>query len=167
MFYSVQQAADVVGVNKSTVLRAIQAGKVPATRNERDEWLIETAELRRVYATAAAGNRKVKRHGNTQPSELAEGNRRAALWSELKISLLRYALALLSAKKYGCTTTMLSARGVKIETLDELIADGLATANAERAGSGAIEIKRVKITEAGRRALRAEMRDIVPLLQSA
>ena len=81
---------------------------------------------------------------------------------------MRYALALLSPKKYGCTTTMLSARGVKIETIDELIADGLATANTERVGSGAIEIKRVKITEAGRRALqRAEMRDIVPSLQSA
>jgi len=163
MFYSLQQAADVVGVNKSTVLRAIQAGKVPATRDERDQWLIEPAELRRVYPPAAASNRKVKRHGNTHQSERAEANRRAALWSELKISLLRYALALLiiSAKKYGCTTTMLSARGVKIETIDELIADGLATANTERAGSGAIEIKRVKITEAGRRALqRAEMRDI-------
>ena len=46
MFYSLQQAADVVGVNKSTVLRAIQAGKVPATRNKRDQWLIEPAELR-------------------------------------------------------------------------------------------------------------------------
>ena len=167
MFYSLQQAADVVGVNKSNVLRAIQAGKVPATRNKRDQWLIEPAE-RRVYPPAAAGDRKVKRHGNTHRSERAGANRHAALWSELKISLLRYALALLSPKKYGCTTTMLSARGVKIETIDELIADGLATANTERVGSGAIEIKRVKITEVGRRALqRAEMRDIVPSLQSA
>jgi len=168
MFYSLQQAADVVGVNKSTVLRAIQAGKVPATRNKRDQWLIEPAELRRVYPPAAAGDHKVKRHGNARQSELAEANQRAALWSELKVSSLRYALALLSPKKYGCTTTMLSARGVKIQMISELIADGLATASTERLGNGAIEIRRVKITEVGRRALqRAEMRDIVPSLQSA
>ena len=96
MFYSLQQAADVVGVNKSTVLRAIQAGKVPATRNTRDQWLIEPAELRRVYPPAAAGDRKVQRRGNAHQSELAEANQRAALWSELKVSSLRYALALLS-----------------------------------------------------------------------
>ena len=115
MFYSLQQAADVVGVNKSTVLRAIQAGKVPATRNKRDQWLIEPAELRRVYPPAAAGDRKVQRRGNAHQSELGEANQRASLWSELKVSSLRYALALLSPKKYGCTTMMLSARGVKIE----------------------------------------------------
>jgi excisionase family DNA binding protein len=68
MFYSLQQAADVVDVNKSTVLRAIQAGKVPATRNKRDQWLIEPAELRRAYPPAAAGNRKVKRYGATRTS---------------------------------------------------------------------------------------------------
>jgi excisionase family DNA binding protein len=151
MFYSLQRAADVVGVNKSTVLRAIQAGKVPAIRNKRDQWLIEPAELRRVYPPAAPGNRKVKRNGNQ--SELAEADGRAALWSELKVSLLRNALALLSFKKYGCTTTMLSARGVKIEMINELIADGLAAASTERVVNGAIEIRRVKITEAGRRAL--------------
>jgi len=153
MFYSLQQAADVVGVNKSTVLRAIQAGKVPATRDKRDQWLIEPAELRRVYPLAAAGNRKVKRYANTHQSELAQANQRAALWSELKVSSLRYALAFLSPKKYGCTTTMLSARGVKIEMINELIGDGLAIASTERMGNGAIEIRRVKITEAGRRVL--------------
>jgi excisionase family DNA binding protein len=153
MFYGLQHAADMVGVNKSTVLRAIQAGKVPATRNKRDQWLIEPAELRRVYPPAAAGNRNVKRRAITHQSELAEANRHAALWRELKVGLLRHALALLSHKKYGCTTTMLSARGVKIETIHELIADGFATASTKPVGNGAIEIKRIKITEAGRQVL--------------
>ena len=49
--------------------------------------------------------------------------------------------------------SMLSARGVKVKTIDELIADGLATAKTEHVVNGAIEIRRVKITEAGRRAL--------------
>jgi hypothetical protein len=57
---------------------------------------------------------------------------------------------------------MLSVRGVKIETIDKLIADGLATVSPERVGSSAIEVRRVKITEAGRRALQtAEMRGTV------
>ena len=76
----------MVGVNKSTVLRAIQAGKVFATRNKHDQWLPEPAKLRRVYPPAAAGNGKVKRHGNAHQSELAEANRCVALWSELKVS---------------------------------------------------------------------------------
>jgi hypothetical protein len=66
----------------------------------------------------------------------------------------RYALVLLALKNSGSTLAMLSARGVKVETIDELIAAGLATAIIERVGRSAIEIKRVRITEAGRRALR-------------
>jgi hypothetical protein len=48
---------------------------------------------------------------------------------------------------------MLSARGVKADTIDELIAADLATATIERVGRRPIEVTRVKITEAGRRAL--------------
>ena len=65
----------------------------------------------------------------------------------------RYVLGLLTPKKDGCTMSMLSARGVKVKTLDELIAAGLATAAIEHVGRGSIEVTRVKITEAGRRAL--------------
>ena len=49
--------------------------------------------------------------------------------------------------------TMLSARGVRIDTIGELIAAGLAVASIKHVGRTAIEITRVKITEAGRRAL--------------
>ena len=49
--------------------------------------------------------------------------------------------------------SMLSARVVKIKTIDELIAAGLATVSIEQVGRGNIEVTRVKITEAGRRAL--------------
>ena len=67
-------------MNKSTVFRAIKAGKVSATRNEHDQWLIEPAELHRVYPPATQGNRKLKGDGNdTHQSELGEATRRAAL----------------------------------------------------------------------------------------
>ena len=49
--------------------------------------------------------------------------------------------------------TMLSARGVRIDTIGELIAAGLAVTTIKRVGRTAIDITRVKITEAGRRAL--------------
>ena len=103
--------------------------------NRPPTWSDPSGQGSRHPQQAAAGDRKVKRHGNAHQSELAEANQRATLWSELKVSLLRYALALLSPKKYGCTTTMLSARGVKIEMINELIGDGLATASTERVGN--------------------------------
>jgi hypothetical protein len=62
-------------------------------------------------------------------------------------------LSVLTAKKQGSTLTMLSARGVKIDTIDKLMAAGLAVTSIELIGSTAIEITRVKITEAGRQAL--------------
>jgi hypothetical protein len=70
-----------------------------------------------------------------------------------RLPLDRYALSVLTAKKQGSTLTMLSARGVKIGTIDVLIAAGFAVTTIERIGSTAIEITRVKITEAGRQAL--------------
>ena len=63
----------------------------------------------------------------------------------------RYALGLLTPKKDGCTMTMLLARGVKIETIDELLAAGLAIKRSELVGRGRpIEISRIAITEACR-----------------
>ena len=89
MFCSLQQAADAAGVNKSTVLRAIKAGKVSATRNEHDQWLIDPAELHRVYPPAGAGNGKVKGAGNdAHQANLTESNQRAAV-AELEVNLLR------------------------------------------------------------------------------
>src|SRR5215831_18790159 len=43
------QAAEAVGMNRSSILRAIKAGKISATRDEHDQWQIEPAELHRVY----------------------------------------------------------------------------------------------------------------------
>jgi hypothetical protein len=65
----------------------------------------------------------------------------------------RYVLGLLTPKKDGCSMTMLLARRVKVETIGELIAAGLAITSIERVGRGAIQITRVKITDAGLRVL--------------
>ena len=66
----------------------------------------------------------------------------------------RYVLGLLIPKKDGCTMTMLSARGVELETIDELLKAGFAIKKSELVGRGRpIEITRIAITDAGRRAL--------------
>jgi hypothetical protein len=67
----------------------------------------------------------------------------------------RRALELLAASRDGCTEALMLAHGFTIPQMVELVRAGLATATAERvvAGSRKLEVARVKITEAGRRAL--------------
>jgi hypothetical protein len=67
----------------------------------------------------------------------------------------RRALELLASCRDGCTEAIMLAHGFTIEQMVELVRAGLATAQAERvvAGGRTIEVARVRITEAGRRAL--------------
>jgi hypothetical protein len=54
MSYTLAQAGKAIGKNKTTVLRAIQSGKLSATRDEATGgWLIEPAELHRLYPAVA------------------------------------------------------------------------------------------------------------------
>ena len=71
----------------------------------------------------------------------------------------RRALELLAGSPAGCTEVLLFAHGVTVEILVELIRAGLATASTERVDGGgrAMELARVRITEAGRRALAGAM----------
>jgi excisionase family DNA binding protein len=55
MAYTLKQAAAAIGKSKPTVLRAIQAGKISAVRDETTGgWLIDPAELHRLYQPIAA-----------------------------------------------------------------------------------------------------------------
>src|SRR5262245_47722891 len=67
----------------------------------------------------------------------------------------RRALELLASCRDGCTEAIMRAHGFTVAQLAELIRSGLAAAQAERviAGGKAIEVARMRITEAGRRAL--------------
>jgi len=68
----------------------------------------------------------------------------------------RPALELLASSPDSCTEALMLANGFPVETLVELIRGGLASAEAERmiAGGKQIEVARLRITEAGRQALR-------------
>jgi hypothetical protein len=67
----------------------------------------------------------------------------------------RRALALLASCPDGCPEGLMVAHDFTVEQMVELVGDGLATVTAERvrAGRETLEIARVRITDAGRRAL--------------
>lgn len=52
MPYTLKQAAEATRKTKPTILRAIQNGKISAAKDVHGEWLIEPAELHRVYPPA-------------------------------------------------------------------------------------------------------------------
>jgi hypothetical protein len=57
MYTSLAQAARATGLDKSTILRAIRSHKISAAKSERDGgWMIDPAELHRVFPPAPAGN---------------------------------------------------------------------------------------------------------------
>ena len=55
MAYTLKQAAEATGKTKPTILRAIQKSKVSAKKDEHGEWLIDPAELHRVYDPVSEG----------------------------------------------------------------------------------------------------------------
>ena len=71
----------------------------------------------------------------------------------------RRALELLAASSDGCTEAIILAHGFTTDFLVDLIRAGLATAQTERAvvGRRSMQVTRMRITGAGRRAL-AELR---------
>jgi excisionase family DNA binding protein len=71
MPYTVAQAAKAAGRSKSTLLRAIQSGKLSATRDPMTEgWLIEPAELQRAYRVASTDPVRVDANGVSRIAEL-------------------------------------------------------------------------------------------------
>jgi hypothetical protein len=53
MSYTIAAAAAATGTNVTTILSAIQDGKIAGTKDERGEWHVEPADLHRVYPPVA------------------------------------------------------------------------------------------------------------------
>jgi excisionase family DNA binding protein len=80
MSYTLATAAAACGVNKSTILRAIKAGKISAVRDEHGQWQVEPAELHRVYPPVATpGTDATRRYVPADAATLALADQRAAL----------------------------------------------------------------------------------------
>jgi hypothetical protein len=53
MSYTLAEAANATGVNQTTILKAIQSGKIIGTKDELGNWQVEPAELHRLYPAVA------------------------------------------------------------------------------------------------------------------
>jgi hypothetical protein len=73
--FSLRQAAQEAGTSKSTILRAIQAGRLSATRTDDGGYSIDPAELFRVYLPkSAATDLDADRSAGQNPIALAPVN---------------------------------------------------------------------------------------------
>lgn len=72
MPYSLSQAAEACGINRTTVLRSIKAGKISASRDAHQQWQIEPSELHRVYPPADARTGNERRNNSHYRAQMAE-----------------------------------------------------------------------------------------------
>lgn len=49
MPYTLAEAAKATGLNRTTILRSIKSGKISGTRDRNGGWLVEAAELHRIF----------------------------------------------------------------------------------------------------------------------
>jgi len=75
---SLRQAADQAGVSKSTILRAIQKGRLSADRKDDGGYAIDPSELMRVY-----GDRPAHQDSTDAKGQDAPGDGTAALRAEI------------------------------------------------------------------------------------
>jgi hypothetical protein len=82
------------------------------------------------------------------------GNTRHGARKRVLPATRRRALELLAASRDGCSEAIMLAHGFTVDVLAEIVRAGLAMANVKRmvAAGKRIEVIRVRITEAGRRA---------------
>jgi hypothetical protein len=84
--FSLKQAADEAGVSKSTVFRAIRAGRLSAARTDDGGFVIDPAELFRVYPPKAGNDvQHVPAARQTTAVDTDLRIRNAALEAEIKV----------------------------------------------------------------------------------
>ena len=88
MAYSLKQAAEATGKSKPTILRAIQSGKISAKKDDHNEWLIDPAELHRVYEPVTRNDtRTVVERNDEIPNETASLRREVEIRDERLIAI--------------------------------------------------------------------------------
>jgi len=75
---SLRQAAQQAGVSKSTILRAVQKGRLSADRTDKGGYSIDPAEVERVY-----GDRSAQQSSNGVKGQGATGDETAVLQAQL------------------------------------------------------------------------------------
>jgi hypothetical protein len=91
MGYTLGEAARATGLNKSSILKAIRAGKISGTKDEHGQWDIQPCELHRVYPARSEDNGAGNGADNYRhPPDIAltEANARASV-AEQRLSDLK------------------------------------------------------------------------------
>jgi excisionase family DNA binding protein len=91
MSYTLAEAAQATGLNRSTILRAIKNGRISGVRDELGAWSVEPVELHRVFPPAQAEPQGVPRGVQQVAQPDLELRIRAEL-AEARLGDLRHAL---------------------------------------------------------------------------
>jgi excisionase family DNA binding protein len=83
---NVRSAARLTGKDRSTIIRAIEEGRLSATRDDRRRYLIDPAELQRVYGSLRTPDRRIDEPTDeTQHTTSGDAMRAAALAREVEL----------------------------------------------------------------------------------
>src|SRR3954454_16760296 len=86
------QAAEATGRNRSTILRSIRRGTLSATRDQRTQaWIVDPAELFRVFPRAAALGATKAAQGSAQAHRVGEAAESRVLIARLEAAEARIA----------------------------------------------------------------------------
>jgi excisionase family DNA binding protein len=73
--YTLKEAAEAVGMTKPAIFKAIKKGTISATKDGRGQWLIDPAELHRVYKPVNHGENQSMSSLRQETAENAHGLR--------------------------------------------------------------------------------------------
>lgn len=101
MKLSLRQAAEQAGVSKSTILRAVQSGRLSAERNDDGGYAIDPSEVMRVYA-----DKTMKRASNDAKGQDATPDNTGMLQAQIdglkaQVELMRESLDDLKTQREG------------------------------------------------------------------
>ena len=105
---SLRQAATAASVSKSTILRAIQTGRLSATRLETGGYDIDPAELFRVYPAPM----RTAEMGQDAPSETAGATHATPVAHELQIRMAQLGVAVLPLTTAATRSPFLTLRSL-------------------------------------------------------
>ena len=109
---SLREAAHQVGTSKSTILRAVKRGRLSATRTDDGGYLIEPAELFRVYAPRTDETRSMTQHAPERDTADAVELRIRTAALEARIEALQ---AILEAERQRAEQERRRAEELRVE----------------------------------------------------
>jgi len=83
---TITEASDATRVSKSTILRSIKAGRISASRNDAGAFMIDPAELARVFPDAPRRDSPASQDAASEAADVALARLTAELEGERRLS---------------------------------------------------------------------------------